>query len=217
MFKLKTRIAHLTTTIEEHPDLLDLRLLEWSNLDHSRLSQVLQELSVSFLHIKRPAQVAIAQIFRKAIWNWIEVHPGEFNNLVEANRKMDGGADTLFDVLYSASDITSTTHSRRTRAFYPLMAMLLVICPDLFKRAAMGDIGGRSGGGLSKKLNFLESLRKGLGSPKGYEACAVSYVDFALAASYISPKSGPSGVKMIVQDVQNELKVSLLTSSNADH
>lgn len=206
--RMKSRISHLTTTIEESPDFLDLRLLEWSNLNRNRLSQVLQEVSSTFLHIKRPAQISIALVLRRAIWNWIEVNPAELDALVESNRKIEGGADVLFDVLHSASDITSLSHARRTRAFYPLMTMLLVICPDMFKRAALGEAGSRGLGGLTKKLSFLESLRKGINSSKGFEACTICYVDIIRAAMSISPRLESCGVRSIVPDIQTDLRVS---------
>ena len=205
--KIKNRISFLTTTIEDSPDLVELRLLEWSNLDRTRLASVLQEVSSTFLHVKRPAQISIASVLRKAIWNWVDVHPSELQNLVETHRKIEGGAEALFNLLSSGSDISSSSQARRTRAFYPLMAMLLVICPDLFKKAAMGDMGGRSLGGLTKKVSFLDSLQKGVGSSKAFEACTICYVDIVRAAMSISPKYQSSGLRSLVPDIQNDLKV----------
>jgi len=201
--RIKARISYLQTTIDDNPDAVELRLLEWSNLDRVRLSQTLQEVSSTFLHIKRPSQISVASLLRKAIWNWIEVHPTELDTLIESNLKIEGGADVLFDVLHSASDITTTSHARRTRAFCPLMTMLLVISPDLFKKATMSDMGSKGLGGLMKKLSFLESLRKGVNSSKGFEACVICYVDIVRAAMHES-----SGVRSIVPDIQSDLRVS---------
>lgn len=207
--RIKARISYLQTTIEDSPDTVELRLLEWSNLNRNRMGQILQDLSSTFLHVKRPAQISIAAVLRKAIWTWIEVHPSEYEVLVESSQKMEGGPDVLFDILHSASDITTSSHARRTRAFYPLMAMLLILSPDLFRRAAMGDTGNRAMGGLSKKLSYVESLRKGIASTKGFEACAICYIDFMRAAMYISPRFESSGVRNLALDIQNDLKVSL--------
>ena len=206
--RLIARIGYLTTTIEETPDLVELRLLEWSNLNRTRLGQILQDVSSSFLHVKRPSQVTIAGVLRRAIWSWIEVYPIEYETLVESNRKIEGGPDVLFDVLHSASDNSSSSNARRTKAFYPLMAMLLVVCPDIFKRAVMGDMGGRGLGGLSKKLSFIESLRKGISSSKGFEASAVCYVDIVRAGLSLPPRLESAGVRSILPDIQNDLKVS---------
>ncbi|KAL7420982.1 Ras GTPase activating protein ira2 [Cryptotrichosporon argae] len=207
--RIRSRIAYLTTTIEEVPDLVELRLLEWANVDRIRLGQVMQEISSPFLHIKRPAQVAIAVVLRKAILNWIDVYPAEYEALVESNRKLEGAPDVLFDVLHSMSD-NSSSNAKRVKAFYPLMAMLLVICPDTLKRLALGDAGKSSG--LGKKASFLESLRKGLGQNKAYEACVVCYVDFVRAAMSLSPGQDNSGVRTITGDITNDLKNALFFS-----
>jgi neurofibromin 1 len=205
MNKIRTRIQHLCTTIEENPDLGDLRLIEWADLNRLRLGQLLQELSASFLHVKRHAQVPLAGAVRIAIWGWIDNHPDEFTQLIESNRRLEGGPDILFDHLHSASDVTSSSSVRRTRAFYPLMAMLLVLCPDILGRVAMGEMGRSST--IGKKASFVESLRKGFSTSKGFEAAASCYVDFISAASRLG--SDGSGVRTLVADIQADLKVSL--------
>ncbi|RSH95012.1 Ras GTPase activating protein ira2 [Saitozyma podzolica] len=213
--RIKARVSFLTTTIEESPDLVELRLMEWSNPDRTRLSQVIQEISTTFLHIKRPAQVAVATVLRSCIWNWIRSYQGELEALVESNRNIEGGAETLFDVLNSASDISSSSSARKNKAFYPLMAMLLVVSPDTLKRAVLGEMAGRTSSSIAKRLNFLESLRKGLVTSKGFEACAVCYVDFVSAAMCLGPNLESAGVKSLVPDIQNDLKNALFYSSHS--
>ncbi|KAK4687682.1 neurofibromin 1, partial [Tremellales sp. Uapishka_1] len=212
--RFKTRISYLTTTAEESPDISDLRLLEWANVDRLRLAQILQEISTVFLHIKKPVQVALAIILRKAIWNWIQVHPTEYESLVESNRKLEGGAEGLFDILTSMSDV-STSNARRVKAFYPLMAMLLVICPDTLKKTVMGDsTSSRKGSGFAKKSQYMEHLRKGItAGNKAFEACVISYVDFIRAAMCLSPRLDGSGVRSLVPEIQNDLKTALFFSS----
>ena len=206
--RVKSRISYLTTTIDESPDCTDLRLLEWANVNRPRLSQILQEASTSFLHIKRPAQVVMATMLRRAIWTFIDAHPLEFEGVIQSERKIEGGAEVLFDILYSMSDIASSSALRRTKVFYPLMAMLLVLCPDILKRIAMGDMGAKSSSVMAKKRSFLDTLRKGLGTSKGFEACIVCYVDLVSAASCVSPALESSGVRSLVPDIQGDLKVS---------
>jgi neurofibromin 1 len=60
--RIRSRLAYLTTTIEDMPDLIELRLLQWSNLNRARLCQLMQETSNVFLHIKRPSQIAFASV-----------------------------------------------------------------------------------------------------------------------------------------------------------
>lgn len=204
--RIKNRISFLCTTIEDSPDVTDLRLIEWADLDRLRLSQLIQELSTSFLHVKRHAQVALASALRIAIWSWIDHHTDQFIHLIESNRRLEGGPDVLFDHLHSASDISSSSSARRTRVFYPLMAMLLVLCPDIFSRVAMGETGRSSS--IGKKANFVESLRKGLTTSKGFEACASCYVDLISVASRLGPDYDNTGVRTLVADSHSDLKVS---------
>jgi neurofibromin 1 len=206
--RIKTRIQHLTTTIEDNPELIEMRFLEWANVNRQRLSQILSEVSMSFLHIKRPSQTAVATTLRQAIWNWINAYPQEYEVLIESNRKFEGGPDVLFDVLASMSDLSSSSNARRTRAFYPLMGMCLVLASDVLKKVVLGDLGPRGTGGLSKKVYYLESLRKGLQNSKGFEACVSSYVDLMSAGVAVSGKLESSGVRSLILDIQSDLRVS---------
>lgn len=204
--RIRSRLAYLTTTIEDTPDLIELRLLQWSNLNRIRLCQLMQETSNVFLHIKRPSQIAFASVMHSAIWNWIDANPEEFDTLIGSERRIDGNPEALFDMLYSMSDFSSS-NAKRTAVFYPLLAMILVICPDLFKKVAVGESGGRSPG-LSKKYSFMESLKKGLSGSKGFEPSAACYVDFVKAAMRISPRHSSSGLRSLLPEVLQDLKVS---------
>ncbi len=213
--RLKTRFSYFTTTIDENIDLSELRLLEWSNVDRNRLSQILQEISTALLHVKRPAQAAIANVLHRAIWNWINVHPAEYEMLVETNRKLDPSVDNLFDVLASISDVGSLSNAKRSKTFFPLMAMLLVVSPDTMRKLVLGETGTK-GSGAAKKVAFLENCRKGITGNKGFEASVLSYIDFVKASVCLSPSMESSGVKSLVGDIQNDLKVGLGLLNNTD-
>lgn len=51
--------------------------------------------------MQRDAQLAIASPLRSAIWNWIEYHPREFNEIVRARGKTEGAPERVFDLLFS--------------------------------------------------------------------------------------------------------------------
>ncbi|WVN87921.1 uncharacterized protein L203_103118 [Cryptococcus depauperatus CBS 7841] len=210
--QIKKRIGYLITTIDDSPDLTDLRLLEWSKMDQGRLTQALQEVGSTFLHIKRPAQITVATMLRKAIRNWIIMQPAEYESLIESGRKMDGDPDVLFDVLYSMSDLGLSSAIRRTKAFYPLMAMLLILFPDTLRKIVMGE-NVRGSFTHSKKSSFLESFKKGLNSSKGFEACVICYVDLMMAGIALSPRLESSGIRSLVSEIQNDLKNALFYSS----
>lgn len=210
--QIKKRLHYLTTTIEDSPDLTELRLLEWSNLNQARLSQILSEISSAFSYIKRPAQITVATMLRKAIRNWITINPIEYEALIESGKRLEGGADALFDVLYSASDLGSSSSARRTKAFYPLMARLLVVCPDILRRV-MARESTKGSSGLSKKISYMDSFRKGLNSTKGFEACVLSYIEFMSAGMAVSPRLETSAIRSLIHDIQNDLKNALFSSS----
>lgn len=211
--RIKSRLSYLTTTIEPNPDLVDLHLLQWANLNEERLGQLIQGISSVFSHVKRPAQIAVADGLRKAIWNWIHARPGEYEVLVESNHNLQGEVDTFFDTLHSMSDITSAPGARRVRAFYPLMAMLLVISPDTLKRVCQGDAARSHSEGLGKKLSFVDSVRKGLTSNRAFGLCAVGHVEFLRAAMYTPPKLDNSAIRRMMPDVHKDLTVGMSPAS----
>jgi len=206
--RIRSRLAYLTTTIEDMPDLIELRLLQWSNLNRVRLCQLMQETSNVFLHIKRPSQIAFASVMHSAIWNWIDTNPEEFDILVGSDRRIDGNPEALFDMLYSMTDFSSS-NAKRTAVFYPLLAMILVICPDLFKKVVVGEPGGKSSG-LSKKYSFMESLKKGLSGSKGFEPSVACYVVFIKAAMRISPRHSLSALRSLLPEALHDLKAGPL-------
>ncbi|WWD06786.1 hypothetical protein V865_004881 [Kwoniella europaea PYCC6329] len=211
--RIKNKIGYLQTTIEESPDVTEIKLLEWSNLDRTRLSQAIQEVSSTFIHVKRPAQTAISNSLRKGIWNWTEVHPMEYESFVTSNRKMEG-VENLFDALWSLSDSGFTSsNARRTRSFYPLLGMLLVLLPDLFARLVTSEVAGRSSNAV--QATFIDRVRKGLHSSKSMETCAMVYVNMMKAAMALSPKHEDSGVRSLVHDIQSDAKHALFGSSNS--
>lgn len=208
---IRGRLSHLTTTIEDTPDLIEFRLLEWSSMNRQRLGQTLQEATNTFLHIKRPSQIAFASVLHSAIWNWLEANPIEFDKLVESDRRMEGGPDGVFDVLASMSDFSSA-NAKRAAVFYPLMAALLVLCPDIMKKVVMGDPGGkRSASAPGKKASFLESLRKGMSGTKGFEPSVACYLDFVKATTLLSPRHDQSGLLNLTPEIQNDLQVCPLS------
>jgi neurofibromin 1 len=213
--RIKFRLSYLTTTIEDTPDLIELRLLQWSNLDRARLGQVMQEASKIFLHIKRPSQLAFASVIHSAIWNWVNFNSGEFDTLVSSEQRMEGDPEVLFDALYGMSDFSSS-HAKRTAVFYPLLAMILVICPDMLKEVVGGKAANKSSG-LSKKYSFMESLKKGLSSGKGFEPSAACYVDFLKAAVRLSPRHGGAALRILLPELIHDLQVSPSRSKCADY
>lgn len=204
--RIKLRLSQLSTTTEEFPNTSELHLLECSNFVRSRLGSVIQELSSSFLHLKRNAQYAIALIIRRSIKAWIQYHPTEYAQLQVSNKRIEGGPDLLFDHAYNM-----TEGARKKNTYFPMMTSLLLLCPDIISKLAVGE--GRKSASLKKKSDFLEMLRKGLRSSKLSDVSALCCVDICNAA--IASVKGDSGLRLLVPDLESDLKEKLFDSKKA--
>ncbi|SNX82669.1 related to Neurofibromin [Melanopsichium pennsylvanicum] len=199
--RLRNRLYYLSSTIEEAPSTAELRLLECSNFQRGRLANILQEVSTSFPQLKRSAQYAIALVLRRAIWSWIQYHPSEFANLATANRRFEGSPDVVFDQVYSFADTT-----KRKIAFWPMLTSLLILCPDLVGKAAIGE-NRKASGSLAKKLSFIDGLRKSPRNTALIDVATLCCVDLFKAAASV-PRS-ENGLRLIVHDLDAELKERL--------
>ncbi|CAG8518713.1 24789_t:CDS:10 [Dentiscutata erythropus] len=197
--RIKNRIGYLTSTNDDWPETAELKLLEVSDLNSKRLSMVLQELCGSFLHLKKSAQTVMANVLRKAIWNWIEVFPAEFVHLCQSQKRLDGGPEILFDICHSLAD-----NNRRKATFWPLQTMLLILCPDILLNASMIERPSLT----SKKATFLEALRNSLKKPRLADVAAVCYVDICKASTYIA-KNEASALRSLVPEIEKDLQLKL--------
>ncbi|RIB13611.1 hypothetical protein C2G38_1974674 [Gigaspora rosea] len=197
--RIKNRIGYLTSTNDDWPETAELKLLEVSDLNSKRLSMVLQELCGSFLHLKKSAQTVMANVLRKAIWNWIEVFPAEFVHLCQSQKRLDGGPEILFDICYNLAD-----NNRRKATFWPLQTMLLILCPDILLNASMIE----RPPSMSKKAAFLEALRNSLKKPRLADIAAVCYVDICKASTYIA-KNEASALRSLVPEIEKDLQMKL--------
>lgn len=199
--RLRNRLYYLSSTIEDSPSTAELRLLECSNFQRARLASILQEVSTSFPQLKRSAQYTVALVLRRAIWSWIQYHPAEFAALVTSNRRFEGSPDVVFDQVYALADTT-----KRKIAFWPLLTSLLILCPDVVGKAAVGE-NRKASGSLAKKLSFIDGLRKSPRNTALIDVAALCCVDLFKAAATV-PRSD-NGLRLIVQDLEVDLKERL--------
>jgi len=199
--RFKNRLGYLSATAEDNPKTADLRILECSNLQRGKLSAVIQEITGSFLHLKRNAQQTLALVLRRAIWAWIQYHPDEFAQLAASGRRLEGGADVLFDHVNNIAEST-----RKKIAFWPMMTALLILCPDAVNHAAVGD-SRKGGSSLGKKVAFVDALRKGLRNQRLLEASILCCVDICKAATFTTKHD--VGLRLLVPDLEGELKERL--------
>jgi hypothetical protein len=84
--------------------------------------------------LKKSAQLFIAVILRRAIWNWIENYTGEFTLLFHEQNRIDGSPEILFDIFNSLADTT-----KRKAIFWPVQTMLIILCPDIMLSTSLGS------------------------------------------------------------------------------
>jgi neurofibromin 1 len=147
MNKIKTKIHALAraTPTEENLDSTDLMLLQHCAMDRKRLVQVLSELSSLGVNMKRDAQAAVAISLRRAIWNWMETFPHEYQEVIEGTRKLDGAPERVFDLLYVSVD------EGNKKIMWPMLTALMVLSYDRSKQLAMSYSRERTKS--SKKVN----------------------------------------------------------------
>lgn len=73
----------------------------------------------------------------------------------------------------------------------------------------MGETARNTSSSSAKKVNFMETLKKGLGGNKVFEASLASLVDVVGAAARLGPEADTSGLRGVVPDIYSDLKVSL--------
>ncbi|WAQ85082.1 hypothetical protein PtA15_5A656 [Puccinia triticina] len=204
--KIKNRIAYWSGP-EEFPDRSETRLLEFCSLNRHRLSSIVRELSAQFVHLKRAAQADIALALRRSIWNWIETYPNEYASLVRSNGRLEGAPDVLFDVAHGLSE-----NGKKRTYTWPMMAMLLAVCPDIVLKITVGDRNRSQV--TARKAAFIESLRKHLKAVKMTDVATACCVDLCKAATF-SPKmtaEGP-GLRLLALDLVGDLNSRLLDPS----
>lgn len=184
---------------EERSSLAILRLVAYFWVDRQRLGQVLQELCSSFLHFRKVLQNSIAVSTPLLIIRWIERFPQEFVELHVMHLRVNGTPETLFDMVQTVGD-----NVRRKVLLYPLQTTLLFLLPDVFEVAS--NMREMRGGGVAKKVAYLESLRKLLRNKN--EQAALCLVSLLRVARHFDAESD-SALMSYAMDFQDEVREAL--------
>ncbi|KAL6412878.1 neurofibromin 1, partial [Ilyonectria robusta] len=180
----------------EKAALVVLRLLSFFWVDGPKLGQVIQEICSSFLHFRKPYQNTIVVVTPLLITRWLDRFPREFVQLHLLHKRLDGGADTLFDMTQAATD-----NGRRKALIYPLQTTLLFLLPDVFEVAS--NMREAKSGSMVKKVSFLDGLRKALRNRN--EQAGHCLVSLLRAARHFDAESD-SALVSYAQDVQDEVR-----------
>lgn len=194
---VKSKLKILRTTTD---DLYasSLQFIAHLSLNQRKLTLILQEISGSFLPLRKPSQNALAAILPEAIHRWIDSHPKDFIQLHSSQQRLEGGADVLFDF---AGSLTEST--KRRAVIWPLQTALVLLLPEVFVQADMN--GSQRGNSLAKKIVFLNNLRQALRLPKPADIAASCLITICRAGSLFPPDSD-NALLSFALDIQNDMR-----------
>lgn len=181
---------------DDKSSLITIQLISSLWVDSRKLSIVIQELCGSFLHLRKAYQTTIAIVLPLLITRWLERNPEEFIDLHTLHKRLDGGAETLFDMSNTMFD-----GGRRKSLLFPFQTSLLFLLPDVFEVASnMRDVKSSS---ISKKVSFLEMLRKSL---RNRNEAAVYCLTSVLRVARHFTLDSDAAILSYALDVQEEVR-----------
>ncbi|RKF61885.1 Neurofibromin [Erysiphe neolycopersici] len=181
---------------EEKSVLVSMRLITSLWVDSHKLSIIIQEICGIFLHLQKSFQITIATVLPLLITRWLENNPEEFVELHERHQRLDGGVETLFDMANTVFD-----SSRRKNLLYPFLTCILLLQPEIFEVAS--NMREAKIGSISKKVSFLETLRKSLRNRN--ETAIYCFTCILRAARHFRANS-ESALLSYALDVQEEVQ-----------
>ena len=188
---------------DDRSALITLRLISHLWVDSRKLSVVIQELCGSFLHLRKSYQTTVAIVLPLLITRWLERNPKEFIDLHTTRKRLDGGAETLFDMTNTMFD-----GGRRKALLFPFQTSLLLLLPDVFEVASnMREV---KSSGISKKVSFLEMLRKAL---RNRNETAIFCLTRILRAARHFPLESDAALLSYALDVQEEVREAVFRRS----
>ncbi|XP_037955193.1 neurofibromin isoform X2 [Teleopsis dalmanni] len=228
--RISARIQELTACSEESPDYSDIELIQHIDMDMSKLTKLLQETITKFRSKRAPPLILLHSI-EKAIWNWIEYHPQEFQDL---QRGVNRDISTCWEPLLDFVEFYKLENKKSKTTVWPLQMLLLILNPpcleatvnelqqsekekekekDKEKEKVQSKVQSTSRDKDFSAKQFIESVKRGLGphspSKQVTESSAIACVKLCKAATYINNNDSNNVVFKLVQYVINDLKALL--------
>ncbi|XP_076386906.1 neurofibromin 1 isoform X1 [Megachile rotundata] len=209
--RISSRLQELAKCGDENADYSDIELIQHINVDVYRLTRLLNETIQKFKQLKKSAHIVLMNSLEKAIWNWMDTYPHEFADLQKKpNEDLAKVCEELFDILDTFAD----NKKGRTAAVWPLQIMLLILSPKVLEEIVNADFGAPCSPKHSKKKQFIDSVKRGLGmhgssSRQLVEAAAVTCIKLCKASTYVNNQDSNNVIFMLVQHVMNDLMALL--------
>lgn len=181
---------------EDRTALITIRLISSFWVDSRKLSIVIQELCGSFLHLRKAYQTTVAIAVPLLITRWLERNPEELIDLHSRRQRLDGGAETLFDMTNTMSD-----GGRRKALIFPFQTSLLFLLPEVFEVAS--NMRESKSSSISKKVSFLEMLRKTM---RNRNETAIYCLVSVLRVARHFPLESEAALLSYALDVQEEVR-----------
>ncbi|XP_063696354.1 neurofibromin isoform X2 [Culicoides brevitarsis] len=209
--RISARLQELSACCEENPDYSDIELIQHIDLDVHKLTKLLTEAIQKFKLLKKSAHLVLLTSLEKALWNWIEFHPKEFEDLQRnPNEELSKCSEQFFDILDSYAE---NKKSRST--VWPLQIMLLILSPKVLEEIVNADTGAPCSPRHLKKKHFMDLIKRNLGqaSKQLTESAAIACVKLCKASTYININDSNNVTFQLVQSVINDLKSLLFNPS----
>ncbi|KAK4469506.1 hypothetical protein MN116_007051 [Schistosoma mekongi] len=197
----------------------ELELIQHLNLDMRKLSRLILEICNRFRSLKKSTWLHLAVYLERAIWNWLENYPQEFDELQKKpNDELADCCERLFDLFTSLC----AESGRKKILVWPLQMMLLVLCPKILEEINNAENGAPLSPEHQKKKQFMDEVRKALAShghggsgskPALLEAALLAAVNLCKASTYININDRNNILFILVHSVYADLQ-NLLFNPN---
>ncbi|VDO69980.1 unnamed protein product [Schistosoma margrebowiei] len=198
----------------------ELELIQHLNLDMRKLSRlILDRNNDNYLQLEKLKRKQRARNNKKAIWNWLENYPQEFDELQKKpNDELADCCERLFDLFTSLC----AESGRKKILVWPLQMMLLVLCPKILEEINNAENGAPLSPEHQKKKQFMDEVRKALAShghgssaskPALLEAALLAAVNLCKASTYININDRNNILFILVHSVYADLQ-NLLFNPN---
>ncbi|KAJ1989019.1 Ras GTPase activating protein ira2 [Coemansia umbellata] len=177
---------------DEVADLTDIRFLEYASMDVTRLAQIIDAFNDVFTRVKPAEQLKLAVVLRRAVWNFISRCAGTFIDMhLTMQRPPTNRIEPFMDNLRAIID--SHTRSNAHPAFYQLMIMLLMLCPDTLVLATEHafEHGEAREDGCSKHIRCISRIHQ-----------------------YMTNRDVPEGIVLAAQELQRTASVLTVIPEN---
>ncbi|XP_053968460.1 neurofibromin isoform X3 [Anastrepha ludens] len=229
--RISARIQELTTCSDENPDYCDIELIQHIDMDINKLTKLLQ---VSKSRSKKAPPLILLHSLEKAIWNWIEYHPHEFQDLQRGitTKEISGCWEALLEFV----EAYKLENKKNKTTVWPLQMLLLILNPscleatvnelqqsekekdkekykDKDKSSSTQPSAQATRDKEQSAKQFIEGVKRGLGphspSKQVTEYAAIACVKLCKASTYVNINDSNNVIFKLVQYVINDLKALL--------